>query len=100
MIDWIISLVPWWLYLITALIAVAAVWRLLGWQGALAAAAALIAVLGYGKGRADASRDERSRRDRDVLNHVVIRDRVEDEIDALGAQDVDERLMRWNRAED
>jgi hypothetical protein len=76
------------------------VWALIGWQGALAMAAGLLAVSGYAKGRADASRDERSRRDRDALNHVVIRDRVEDEIDALGAQDVDERLRRWSRAED
>lgn len=53
MIDWLISLVPWWAWLAMAVTAVAVVWRIFGWQGALAAAAGLIAALSYGKGRAE-----------------------------------------------
>lgn len=53
MIDWLISLVPWWVWLTAAIVAVVAVWRLFGWQGALAAAAGFIAALSYGKGRAE-----------------------------------------------
>jgi hypothetical protein len=53
MIDWIISLVPWWAWLAMAVTAVVVVWRFFGWQGALAAAAAFLAALSYGKGRAE-----------------------------------------------
>ena len=100
MIDWIISLVPWWAWLIAALIAVAAVWRLLGWHGALTAAAALVAVLGYGKGRADASREHQARRDRENLKASQNRKEIDDEIDQLGSNDLDERYSRWMRDDD
>lgn len=53
MIDWAISLVPWWAWLAVAVAAVVVVWRFFGWQGALAAAAAFVAALSYGKGRAE-----------------------------------------------
>lgn len=53
MIDWIISLVPRWAWLAMAVTAVVAIWRFFGWQGALAAAAAFLAALSYGKGRAE-----------------------------------------------
>lgn len=53
MIDWAISLVPWWAWLAMAVTAVVVVWRFFGWQGALAAAAAFLAALSYGKGRAE-----------------------------------------------
>ncbi|CAN7596451.1 hypothetical protein [Devosia sp. LjRoot3] len=36
-----------------AVTAVVAIWRFFGWQGALAAAAAFLAALSYGKGRAE-----------------------------------------------
>lgn len=69
MIDWITSLVPWWAYLIIAAIAIGAVWRLLGWQGALVAAAGAIAALGYGKGRAEGKSimEAEQQRKRDAL---------------------------------
>lgn len=100
MMDWLISLVPWWAWLAAAIVAVVVVWRLLGWQGALMAGAGLLAALGYGKGRNDAALKAQARRDKEARDHVVIRNRVEDEVNSLGAQDVDERLKRWNRAED
>jgi hypothetical protein len=51
MIDWFLSLIPWWVWVVAAVAAVVVVWRTLGWQGALAALAAIVAVFGYGKGR-------------------------------------------------
>ena len=98
--DWIISLVPWWAWLAAAIVAVVLVWRLVGWQGALMAGAGLLAVLGYGKGRNDDAHEAQAPRDKEARDHVVTRNRVEDEVNTLGAQDVDERLKRWNRAED
>lgn len=53
MIGWAISLVPWWAWLAMAVTAVVVVWRFFGWQGGLAAAAAFLAALSYGKGRAE-----------------------------------------------
>lgn len=100
MMDWIISLLPWWAWLAAAIVVFVLCWRLLGWQGALMAGAGLLAVLGYGKGRNDATQQAQADRDKEARDHVVIRNRVEDEVDSLGAQDVDERLKRWNRAED
>lgn len=97
MTDWIISLVPWWAWLAMAVTAVVVVWKLFGWQGALAALAGLVAVLGYGKGRNDAYRDERARADRRNLEAAKNRKDVDDEIDQLGSNDVSDRLARWMR---
>lgn len=53
MIDWLISLVPWWAWLAMGVIAIGFVWRLFGWQGALAAAVGTITAMSYGKGRVE-----------------------------------------------
>ena len=88
MMDWIIQLVPWWVYLAAAIVAVVAVWRLLGWQGALAAAAGAIAALSYGKGRAEGKSilEAEQRRKRDALQAEY--DRIDaGPIDPGGAYD-------------
>lgn len=100
MMDWIINLVPWWVWLITAITAVAIVWRLIGWQGAVAAAIALVAALSYGKGRNEAYRDERAKVDRRNLEAAKTRKDIDDEVDQLGSNDVDERLRHWMRDND
>jgi hypothetical protein len=95
MIDWLISLVPWWAWLLAAAVAIGAAWRLLGWQGALVAGGALLAVLGYGKGRAEGVADERGRtRDRN-LDAMKDRKEIDDEVADLGSNDLDERYRRW-----
>lgn len=100
MMDWLISLVPWWAWLIAAILAVVTVWRLFGWQGALAAAAGFIAALSYGKGRSEGKAVIEAEQSRARLDAVKRRKEVDDEINSLGAQDVDEQLKRWNRVED
>lgn len=89
MIDWIMSIVPWWAWLILVAIAIGAVWRLLGWQGALVAAAGAIAALGYGKGRAEGKSimEAEQQRKRDALQDEY------DQIDA-GPVDVDAAYQR------
>lgn len=69
MIDWALSLVPWWAWLLASAIAIGAVWRLLGWQGALVAAAGFLSALSYGKGRAEGKAiiEAEQRRKRDAL---------------------------------
>lgn len=100
MMEWLISLVPWWLYLAAPIIAVVVVWRLLGWQGALAAAASMVAALSYGKGRAEGKAIIEAEQNRARLDAVKRRKEVDDDVKALGSNDVDERLKRWNRVED
>lgn len=100
MMDWLISLVPWWVWLGLAAAAVGVVWRVWGWQGAVAAAGGLIAVLTYGKGRTDAYRDERSRQDRRNLDAVKERNRVDDEVGEMGSNDLDDAHQRWLRDHD
>lgn len=97
MIDWLLSLVPWWGWLTAAVAAVAVVWRFVGWQGALAALAAIGVALSYGKGRADVLRDERAHADRNNLQAAKDRKEIDDEIDQLGSDDIDQRLARWLR---
>jgi hypothetical protein len=100
MMDWLLNLIPWWAYLIAGAVAVVAVWRLLGWQSALAALAGLVAILGYGKGRNDAYRDAQGRSDQNNLKASRNRKEIDDEIDQLGSNDIDERLSRWLRDDD
>lgn len=86
MIDWLISLVPWWAWLAMAVTAVAVVWRIFGWQGALAAAAGLVAALSYGKGRAEGKAiiEAEQKENRDALQAEY--DRIDDgPIDTGGA---------------
>lgn len=92
MIDWIINLVPWWGWLIAAAIALGAAWRLLGWQGALVAAAGLLAALGYGKGRAEGKSimEAEQQRKRDALQDEY------DRIDA-GPVNVDAAYQRLRK---
>lgn len=97
MFEWLLTLIPWWAYALAGAIAIGAVWRLFGWRGAVAAAGAILPVLGFGWARNLGVEQERARRDREVLDHVVIRNEVEDDIADMGAQDVDQELAKWNR---
>lgn len=82
MFEWLLSLIPWWAWLLAAAVAIGAVWRLLGWQGALAAAAGFIAALSYGKGRDEGkSIIEAEQREK--------RDALQDEYDRIDAGPVD-----------
>lgn len=82
MMDWLLSLIPWWAYLLAAAVVIGAVWRLLGWHGAIAAAAGFLAAFGYGKGRVDAYRDEQSRQSK-------ARDNLQEHYDEIDRQPVD-----------
>ena len=66
---------------------------------ALAAAGAILAVLGsvYGKGRSDANRTRQARDDR---AHIKERSKIDDEISGIGSTDADriERLRAIERS--
>lgn len=98
--DWLLSLIPWWAWLIAAAIAVGTVWRLLGWQGAVVAAAGLLAVLGYGKGRYDAAREQRAATDRRNTQAMKDRKEIDDDVSEMGSNDLDSAYQRWLRDND
>lgn len=66
----------------------------------LVAAAGFLAALSYGKGRAEGKAIIEAEQSRARLDAIKRRNEVGDEINSLGAQEVDERLKRWNRVED
>lgn len=100
MFDWLISLVPWqaWALLIAA--AIGAVWWLLGWRGAIAAAGLLLPVLGFRWATNLGAERERSKATDRNLNAMKDRKEIDDEVDNLGSNDVDERFARWMRDDD
>jgi hypothetical protein len=71
-------------------------------KAALAIAGAVIVAIGIAflRGRKAGIDHIEAEQDRRRLESMKQRKEVDDEIDALGAQDVDERLKRWNRVED
>lgn len=71
-------------------------------KAALAIAGAVIVSIGIAflRGRKAGIDHIEAEQDRRRLESMKQRKEVDDEIDALGAQDVDERLKRWNRVED
>lgn len=97
MMDWLLNLIPWWAWLLAGAVAIGAAWRLLGWQGALAALAGLLAALSYGKGRNEAYRDLQARRDRENLNASQTRKDIDHEVDQLGSNDLDRNWAQWLR---
>lgn len=95
--GWIMHLIPWWLWLLAAAIAIAAVWRLFGWRGALVAGAGLLAVLGYGKGRSDAFSEWDAAEARRRADAIKKRKEIDDATVGMDATSVDRELDRWMR---
>lgn len=99
-ILFLLGMVPWSAWALLALVAVCLIQFVWGWKATVAAVISLLPILGYFWGRKRQSEIDQARRDRDALRHVQTRREVEQEVDALGSQDVAEELKRWNRNED
>lgn len=97
--GWLLSLVPWWAWAALAVLIVGAVQALFGWRAALGAAVPVLAALGLGWARNLGVEAERTRRDREALDHVRIRKDIDDDVAEMGSQDIDQNLARWNRDE-
>lgn len=89
--------IPWWAWLILAAGAIGAVWRLLGWQGAVALGAGLIAAFGYGKGRADSAAAEQARQNQSRLDAIKDRKETDDETTGMDGTTLDRNYDRWLR---
>ncbi len=97
MIDWLLDLVPLWVWVILAGVAILALWRLLGTEAALGAIAAAAGVLAYRSGRqsggADALARQRAADDKAVKDHETIAR----EVGGLDDDDLDARNAPWVR---
>lgn len=73
--------------------------RLKGW--AMLAGAVLVAVgAAYLSGRRSERADARAREARDRLKAIKARKEIDDEVDAMGAGDLDAEYRRWMRRDD
>ncbi len=52
MIDWIIAVIPWWVWAIVAIVVLGALHRLVGWKGIIAGALAFGALFAFKRGQA------------------------------------------------
>lgn len=96
-ILFLLGMVPWPVWAVLALVAVCLVQFVWGWKATVAAVISLLPVLGYLWGRKRQAEIDQARRDREAMDHVRTRNEVEDDVAGLGAQDVDDKLRRWNR---
>ena len=96
-IFFLLGMVPWPVWAVLALVAVCLVQFVWGWKATIAAVISLLPVLGYFWGRKRQAEIDQARRDREAMDHVRTRNEVEDDVAGLGAQDVDDKLARWNR---
>lgn len=102
MTDWLWSfiwgLLPWWAWLAIGLAAAIAVYRLLGWKGALAVLATTFGAAAYSRGAKRGIEIERAKQDRaDQRARDVIYDNRA-EMDALPDDELDRRLNRWDKS--
>ena len=95
--NWIISLVPWWVWVIVAVVVLLAAWRILGTKGMLAAAGGLLLFFAYVAGGKQSLERERARQERERQKALKVKKDVEAEVENLSDDDVDSRLSKWMR---
>lgn len=97
MADWLLDLIPLWVWVIAAAAAAFALWRVLGSRVALAAFAASLAFLAHMAGRksgaADATRKQKQADEKAVKDH----DRIEAETDRMSDAQLDDANAPWVR---
>lgn len=99
-VFFLLGMVPWPVWAVLALVAVCLVQFVWGWKATIAAVISLLPILSYLWGRKRQAEIDQAKRDREALDHVIIRREVEEDVKDLGSQDVAEELKRWNRVED
>lgn len=101
MSDWLWSIVwgwlPWWAWLALGVAVAFAVYRLLGWKGALAVLAATFGSIAYSRGARRGTDVERARQDAaDDKARDVISEKKED-VRTMSDKERDERFNRWEK---
>ncbi len=101
MSDWLWSIVwgwlPWWAWLAIGVGAAFAVYRLLGWKGALAVLAVTFGSVAYSRGAKRGGAVERSRQDAvDQQARDVIAEKKED-VRTITDKEREDRFNRWEK---
>ena len=97
MADFLLDLIPLWVWVIAAAAAAFALWRVLGLRGLIGTIAAAAGVLAYRAGRqsgaADATRKQKQADEKAVKDH----DRIEAETDRMSDAQLDDANAPWVR---
>ena len=94
MIEWIVSLIPWWLWAIVAVVVLGAVHRLAGgWRNMLIAATALGAVLMFKRGQHVGETREQKKAAKDAEKAIKRADKVRNRVNARNS---DPQRLREN----
>lgn len=97
MVDWLLDLVPLWVWVIAAVAAAFGAWRLLGTRGLLGAIAGLGAFLAYRTGRerggADAAAKQKKADEKAVKDH----DKIAADTDRMSDDELDASNAPWVR---
>lgn len=97
MINWLLDLIPVWAWVIAAVAAAFALWRVLGTRGLLGALAGLGAFLAYRTGRerggADAAAKQKKADEKAVKDH----DKIAADTDRMSDDELDASNAPWVR---
>jgi len=97
MIGWLLDKVPLWLWLVLAMVALVAAWRLLGLRGVIAVLAALITAGAYRAGLQRGSADALARQKRNDEKAVKDHERIKAETDRMSDDELDAANAPWVR---
>lgn len=97
MVDFVLDLVPLWVWVIAAVAAAFGAWRLLGTRGLLGAIAGLGAFLAYRTGRERGGADAFAKQKAKEQKARDIAGQIDQDIGALSPDDAREELKKWTR---
>ena len=95
--TWLLSLVPWWAYLIGGVAIAAVIYRLLGWKGVVAVVATTAGVVAYSRGAKTGIEVERAKQVAadDKARTTIAKTRAAN--NAKSDEQLDREIDRWTR---
>jgi hypothetical protein len=95
--DWLLDLVPLWVWAIGAVAVAFGAWRVLGTRGLLGAIAGLAAFLAYRTGRQTGGADAVAKQKAKEQKARDIADEVDSDVGAMPPADARDELGKWGR---
>lgn len=95
--DWLLYVVPWWVWLIVAAVAVGLVHRLIGFRNALVAAAVAVAAILQVRARQQGRQDKERELDAERLRSMRDRRESDAKVDQLDSAGRDREWNTWLR---
>lgn len=97
MTGWLLDAIPTWLWILLAIVALVAAWRVLGLRGMLAVLGAIVTLGAYRAGRKAGGADAAARQQRINDKAVKDYDRIKGETDRMSDADLDAANHPWVR---